>query len=47
MEWVQNKILPHGVEYVQRWIAPDTKKTCIKKLYVSSKEHFVEKKIST
>ena len=46
MERVQSTILLHGVAYVQRSIAPDTKKTCIKKeqLYVSSKEHSVEKK---
>ena len=45
MERVQNMILLHGVAYVLRWIAPDTRKTCIEKqLYVSSKEHSVEKK---
>ena len=31
MERVQNTILLHGVAYVQRSIAPDTKKTCIKR----------------
>ena len=31
MERVQNTILFHGVAYVQRSIASDTKKTCIKR----------------
>ena len=45
MERDQKTILLHCLTYVLRWIAPDTKKkTCIKKqLYVSSKEHSVEK----
>ena len=44
MERVQNTILLHDVAYVQRSIAPDTKKRALKKqLYVSSEEHFVEK----
>ena len=35
MERVQNTILLHGVAYVQRSIAPDTKKkTCIKRAAV-------------
>ena len=34
MEMVQNTILLHGVTYVQRSIAPDTKKTCIKRAAV-------------
>ena len=34
MERVQNTILLLGVAYVQRSIAPDTKKTCIKKAAV-------------
>ena len=34
----------NGVAYVHRWISLNTKKMCIQKLYVSSKEHFVEKK---
>ena len=45
MKKVQNTILLHGVAYVQRWISLNTKKkTCIQKLYVSSKEHSVKKK---
>ena len=45
MERVQNTILLHDVAYVQRWIAPDTKKRASKEqLYESSKEHSVEKK---
>ena len=45
MERVQNTILLYGVAYVQRSIATDTKKRALKKqLYVSSEEHFVEKK---
>ena len=34
MERVQNTILLHGVAYVQRSIAQDTKKTCIKRAAV-------------
>ena len=38
MERVQNTILLHSVAYVQRSIAPDTKKRAQKEqLYVSSK----------
>ena len=45
MERDQNTILLHGVAYVQHSIAPDTKKRALKEqLYVSSEEHFVEKK---
>ena len=34
MERVENTILLHDVAYVQRWIAPDIKKTCIKRAAV-------------
>ena len=34
MERVQNTILLHGVAYVQLSMAPDTKKTCIKRAAV-------------
>ena len=34
MERVQNTILLHGVAYVQRSIARDTKKTCLKRTTV-------------
>ena len=45
MERVQNTILLHGVAYVNGSIAPDTKKRAAKEqLYVSSKEHSVDKK---
>ena len=44
MERVQNTILLHGVAYVQRLIALDTKKTCIKR---AVKNTLYRKKIST
>ena len=45
MERVQNMIWLHVVAYVQRSIVPDTKKRASKEqLYVSSKEHSVDKK---
>ena len=34
MERVQNTIVLHGVAYVRRSIAPDTKKACIKRAAV-------------
>ena len=37
MERVQNTILLHGVAYVQRGIALDTKITCIKKTLIGMK----------